>query len=118
MDTVERTVLEVVLRVAREKFAETASVKNGDRLTAGLGLDSLDIARIIAVLELKLDVDPFAGVAAITDVRTVGDLCAAYRAALASPAAADPPPALGASVKRAAARRAALPPSGPQECTG
>jgi acyl carrier protein len=114
MDKVERTVHEVVLRIAREKALEIAGVDNSQGLTAALGMDSLDIARLIATLELKLGVDPFAKLAAITDMRTVGDLCTAYRAALAPAAAPAPLPSFAASEKRAEARRRAPPRSGPR----
>jgi acyl carrier protein len=113
MDHLERIVQEIVLRVVREKSPETTCVENGQGLTAGLGLDSLDIARLIAVLELKLGVDPFASLVAITDVRTVGDLCAAYRSARGSPAEANTVPSFAASVQRAKARRSARPPEEP-----
>jgi hypothetical protein len=90
MDQIERTVHHVVLRVARDRSPNLflppaqAGVANGQHLTTDLGLTSLDIARIIAVLELELGADPFASLVAITDVRTVSDLCAAYRKALAT----------------------------------
>jgi acyl carrier protein len=43
-----------------------------------LGLRSLDLARIVAVLELELGVDPFSELVPITTVRTVADLYRAY----------------------------------------
>jgi acyl carrier protein len=113
MDQLERTIHELVLSVAREKSPEMAGIENGQGLTAGLGLDSLDIARIIAVLELQLGVDPFASLFAITDVRTVGDLCTAYRTALGSPVGAPTVSSFESSVHRAEARRSVQPPAEP-----
>jgi acyl carrier protein len=117
MDNLDRMIHDLVLRIAREKSPEVACVDNDHRLAAGLGLDSLDIARLVAVLELKVGADPFAKLVSITDVRTVGDLCAAYRIALSAPVEADAAPSFATQVKRAEARRSAQaqPSSEPQE---
>jgi acyl carrier protein len=78
MEDVEQVVVDVVGGVAREKSASIESVEADQTLVDDLGLRSLDLARIIAKLELKLGVDPFAEMVAVTSIRTVGDLCAAY----------------------------------------
>ena len=78
MEDVEQVVLDVVIGVAREKSAAIQSVEADQTLVDDLGLRSLDLARIIAKLELKLGVDPFAEMVAVTSIRTVGDLCTAY----------------------------------------
>jgi acyl carrier protein len=78
MEDVEQVVLDVVGGVAREKSAAIESLEADQTLVDDLGLRSLDLARIIAKLELKLGVDPFAEMVAVTSIRTVGDLCAAY----------------------------------------
>ena len=49
-----------------------------DRLNADLGLTSLDLASLVAALEMKLKADPFQELVPITSIRTVGDLEAAY----------------------------------------
>jgi acyl carrier protein len=46
--------------------------------TLDLGLESLDLAELVALLELRFGFDPFSHHAAITDVHTVQDLCNAY----------------------------------------
>ena len=78
MDEVEQVVVDVVAGVAREKSGAIESLQADQTLVDDLGLRSLDLARIIAKLELKLGVDPFAEMVAVTSIRTVGDLCAAY----------------------------------------
>lgn len=105
MDTIELKVHEVVLRVSRQRSAALPSLENRHRLTSELGLTSLDIARVIAVLELELGVDPFTRHAAITDMRTLGDLCQAYRAGLGAPESEPVADVFASSEKRAAARR-------------
>jgi acyl carrier protein len=107
MDQVEQSVHRVVLRIARQRSPDVSGVENAQRLTAELGLESMDLARIIAVLELELGADPFAGLVSITDVRTVGDLCEAYRRALSQTPGASAPPSNTTSLDRAEARRSA-----------
>jgi hypothetical protein len=76
-----------------------------DRLT-GLGLTSLQLAEIAARLVARLGVDPFARSLALTEVRTVGDLCRAFATAVAgTPRAIGSSAELGAARRRAEARR-------------
>lgn len=51
-------------------------------LGADLGLDSLDIAQAVVLLERELGVDPFRSAATGGPVRAVGDLITIYTAAL------------------------------------
>jgi acyl carrier protein len=71
-----------IQRVARERSLDWENIHDRCALVDDLGFKSLDLARIIAILELQLDVDPFAEQVSITAIRTVGDLCAAYAACL------------------------------------
>jgi acyl carrier protein len=52
---------------------------DGDDLLVGIGLTSLDLAALIAKLERVWKLDPFLEAVAITEMRTVGDLCRAYQ---------------------------------------
>ena len=98
-DDIQATIMKVVGSVVREKSPEVADIRPDQMLVDDLGLRSLDLARIIAKLEMKLGVDPFAELVSVTSIRTPGDLCAAYAkcfAAAESPsteAAAEPEPA-------------------------
>jgi acyl carrier protein len=105
MDKIEQKVHEVVRRVSQQRSAALPSVENRHRLTGELGLTSLDIARVIAILEMELGVDPFTRHAAITDMRTLGDLCEAYRAGLGAPAREPVNGVCANSERRANARR-------------
>lgn len=83
MENIEQIIHNVILKVAQEEAIELVDLQNSHKLVDDLGFKSLDLARILAILELKLGVDPFtSNLVAITDVRTVGDLCAAYRRAI------------------------------------
>jgi len=88
MDHIEEKVHEVVLRVCQQRSPAISKIDNGQRLTGELGLASLDFARIIAILEIDLGTDPFSCQSPITGMRTVGDLCDAYRKAQCAPAEA------------------------------
>jgi len=107
MSDVEKTVYRVLQRIVAERSPGVAKIESTQRLTSDLGLKSLDVARLIAVLELEIGVDPFVKLVAITDVRTVGDLCAAYRKALSDDPNTIPETTIEPSRQRAEARRKA-----------
>ena len=54
------------------------------RLIDDLGLKSLDLASVVARLEMTLDLDAFDSDVAITDVRTVADLTRLLKSAEAN----------------------------------
>ena len=79
--TAIRTVLHDTGRSARE--AESSML-----LATDLGLDSLDLAQTIVLLERSLGVDPFRSAPAAAPrpaIRTVSDLVSIYSSALNSP---------------------------------
>ncbi|MEN6451844.1 MAG: acyl carrier protein [Thermoguttaceae bacterium] len=78
MNNLNETILAVVRGVVKEKSPDITDIRPDQLLVEDLGLRSLDLARIIAKLEVKLDADPFAELVSVTSVRTPGDLCAAY----------------------------------------
>ena len=78
MEHLKQVIYDVVQNVALEKSIEIEHLEAHYKLVDGLGFSSLDLARIVAMLEIKLEVDPFASLVPITSVRTVGDLYAAY----------------------------------------
>ncbi len=105
MKDLAATVHQVVLEVVQQASAGVTSVSGGDTLTGELGLESLDLAQIVATLEARTGLDPFAERVAITSVRTVGDLVAAYRSTRDGTEPAEGAD-LAQSLNRAAARRA------------
>jgi acyl carrier protein len=93
MENLEQIIHDVILNVAQEESLDLVDLQNSHKLVDDLGFKSLDLARILAILELKLGVDPFtSNLVAITDVRTVGDLCAAYRKAIQGSLEEEAPP--------------------------
>lgn len=81
MTDLDRTIIAELCHVASLRGVELGEVQR-DRGLADLGLKSLDLAHLIAALERRLGADPFLKLVPITSVRTVGDLCDAYRRCL------------------------------------
>ena len=73
--------------VLRDTGRPAREVAPGRLLAADLGLDSLDLAQTIVLLERSLGVDPFRAAPAAVPrppIRTVSDLVSLYESALAS----------------------------------
>jgi hypothetical protein len=94
-----RTILTVLEKVGRDRGIEPTAFLP-QRGLVDIGFKSVDLARIVALAEIQLGIDPFE-TRPITDIRTVGDLCRAYEDALAGQPA------------RASAAESASRPSGP-----
>ncbi|GAC1351139.1 MAG: hypothetical protein NVSMB1_01300 [Polyangiales bacterium] len=77
-DEIRGTVHEVILDVLKERTPGREQINDGESLNRELGLSSLELARITAMLEMRLDADPFSQHVSVTSVRTVGDLSNAY----------------------------------------
>lgn len=104
----EATIIAALQQVAAGRGIELPTPAPTHTLTGDLGLRSLDLAHVIAILEAELRADPFARLVPITSIRTVGDLVEAYRKCLAG----EPTEQSGNSERveaaaRAQARRAA-----------
>src|SRR6188472_1302260 len=67
--------------VLADRAVEVGALSGADKLSATLGLSSLDLAFLVADLEGELGVDPFAKLVSITSVRSVEDLVRAYQQA-------------------------------------
>lgn len=75
--TIHGTIVELLERAGRPVLPFDAE----DDLV-GTGLTSLDLAALVARLERRWKIDPFLEARAITEVRTIGDLCRAYQECL------------------------------------
>jgi acyl carrier protein len=74
--TAETTILETIQSVLERRGATELQISPEAKLTADLGLDSLELAEISAVLEDELGSDPYsAGIVP----ETVGELVDFYR---------------------------------------
>jgi acyl carrier protein len=72
----ETKIIAALLSVVQRRNGASATVTTDQPLQT-LGLDSLDLAQLVAVLEAELGLDPFAS-RSIASIRTVGVLCRAY----------------------------------------
>jgi acyl carrier protein len=84
-DPITAAIVAAIRQVLHDTGREPAAVEPGMLLTADIGLDSLDLAQTIVLLERSLGVDPFrAPVRAPVDgtarpaIRTVADLVGIY----------------------------------------
>jgi acyl carrier protein len=89
-----------------ERNGNVGPLSGAEKLSATLGLSSLDLAFLVAELEAELGVDPFAKLIPITSIRSVDDLVDAYRKALApDPKMAGQDEELAAAMRRGRQRR-------------
>jgi len=97
-DPVMSAVVAAIRQVLRDTGREPAAVELGMLLAADIGLDSLDLAQTIVLLERSLGVDPFrAPVRAPVEgtvrpaIRTVADLAGIYGQAISGRISPDRP---------------------------
>jgi acyl carrier protein len=79
---VPAAVANAIESVLRDTGRHTKPVEPALLLAADLGLDSLDLAQAIVLLERSLGIDPFRSASTSRTVRTVSDLVAIYETAL------------------------------------
>lgn len=84
MKPVVAAVTDAIHSVLRDTGRVTKPIEPAMLLSADLGLDSLDLAQTIVLLERSLGVDPFRSAATSRTVRTVSDLVSIYEAARAA----------------------------------
>ena len=105
----EASIISAIHEVAEARGLDMPPPQPTHTLTGDLGLRSLDLAHLIAILEAELKLDPFARLVPITSIRTVGDLVHAYRRSMTeSAASAATAPEVDEAVHRARTRRAAV----------
>ena len=103
---IESIVHERIRALLAERAGEVGRLSGSEKLSATLGLSSLDLALLVAELEAQLGVDPFAKLVSITSVRSVDDLVRAYQQAFFPERERGEDHTVTAAVKRAQTRRA------------
>jgi len=88
MADVTQVVYGVLRNVADEELVQPDEIRGDQKLVEDIGFQSLSMARILALIEGELGVDPFSSLVPITSIRTVDDLCAAYEKCMAGEEAA------------------------------
>jgi acyl carrier protein len=76
-----RTIIKESIEEIMENNARKRAIEDSSEIVKDLGFRSLDVAELVAVLEMELDVDPFSDGVSLMDVRTYGDFCAVYEKA-------------------------------------
>lgn len=83
--SVSDAVAAAILSVLHDTGRDAKLIEPAMLLSSDLGLDSLDLAQTIVLLERSLGVDPFRSASgARPSIRTVADLSAIYSDAIAS----------------------------------
>ncbi len=83
MENVNEAVASAIRLIQDQQGYRQVPLKEEHRVVKDLGLSSLDVAQLIATLEMELGVDPFSEGVSIMDVHTVGELRQVYTASLA-----------------------------------
>ena len=78
MDKIRNTINKVVEEIQEQEAYRPVALNEGLRIVNDLGFKSLDVAQLIASLELEFGIDPFAQGVSIKDVVTLGDLYKVY----------------------------------------
>jgi acyl carrier protein len=78
MDKIRDTINNVIEEIQEQEAYRPVALNESLRIVNDLGFKSLDVAQLIASLELELGIDPFAQGVSIKDVVTIGDLCKVY----------------------------------------
>jgi acyl carrier protein len=105
-EEIESAVRDKIHAILRARCSDVVSLDGGDNLNAKLGLSSLDLAFLVAELEVDLDLDPFSQLVDITSIKSVDELIRAYHnAAFAQTPTQGVDKAYAEATQRARARR-------------
>ena len=78
MEQIEKTISELVLRIVKQKKTDIEKLNPEDLLIDDLQFASLDLAQLVATMEIKFGLDPFAQGARMSEIKTLKDLCNVY----------------------------------------
>lgn len=76
---IERLIHAEILLLLQEQHRTLPHISNTDNLYTDLGFASSELIQLLATLNLKLQVNPFAQSASLPDLLTVEDLCRTYQ---------------------------------------
>ncbi len=79
MPDIKKLIYQLVQELQEKRSSPAIKIKDTHKLIDDLKLTSLDVAELIATLEIELGFDPFIdGTASITDISSIGSLCSVY----------------------------------------
>ena len=82
MKNIEDRINSVLQDIQTRNGYKPVELKDKFSIAQDLGFSSLDIAELVALLEMELGVDPFAEGVSIMDVRTISQLYEVYTVAI------------------------------------
>ncbi|MDA8562084.1 hypothetical protein N9L02_03095 [Gammaproteobacteria bacterium] len=83
MIEVKELVVKYIGQLCEENGKTIPKIENESSIMDDIGLSSIEFATLISFLETDLNVDPFIdGSIAVTDIRTVGEICNVYKKAI------------------------------------
>ncbi len=82
MDEVVNTIKNAIREIQEEQDYRIVELNENMDILNTLGFRSLDIAQLIAMLELELGVDPFSNGVSLAQLTTLGNLYEIYHAAI------------------------------------
>ena len=78
MEQINKVIENTIKQIQEQNSYKIPEMRSELKLIDDLGFSSLDIAQLIAHLEMELNVDPFSEGALISGINTVGNLCKIY----------------------------------------
>jgi acyl carrier protein len=84
MNEIKEKINNVIKTIQLQNDFKQKELLEDAEIMRDLGFASLDVAQLIAMLEIELGVEPFSAGVSITDIRTVGELHATYQKSLAA----------------------------------
>lgn len=79
MERTKESIESAIKQILDQKSYKVPDIKDELRIIEDLGFSSLDIAQLIAHLEMELGIDPFSEGALISSINTVGSMCNVYQ---------------------------------------
>jgi acyl carrier protein len=73
-----KAIIKGAIKEIMESNSRNDPIEDSSELVNDLGFTSLDVAELVAVLEMELDRDPFSKGVSLLSVRTVADFCEVY----------------------------------------
>lgn len=84
MSNVKEIIHDALKIIQEQNVYKLTSLHHDTKIVGGLGFSSLDVAQLIAMLELEFGVDPFSEGVSIMDVSTIGEMQNVYEQSLIS----------------------------------
>jgi acyl carrier protein len=82
MEDVKDKIKALIVDIMAQSDLPEKTITDTSLIVKDLGFTSLDVAELIANLEMELGIDPFSNGVSLLDVRSFGDICEVYSKSL------------------------------------